>query len=305
MASTFESPQASSHSGRPPARGLLIAGNWKMYKGLDEAVQLTREIAAGLPPGDQPGVAIFPPAIWLSQVANAAREARKAILVGAQNIHFEREGAFTGEISAEMVLSAGGRAVLVGHSERRHVFGERDGWIGKKVARALDAGLSPILCVGEKLEERESGRTNSVVSGQMEAGIAEVSDPALLARITIAYEPVWAIGTGKTATPAQGQEVHRFLREVLRTAFASRWAPAAGAPGAEATANPAEEVRILYGGSVKPENAAEILAKPDIDGLLVGGASLKADSFLAICRAGVDSGARPGSHPGSAEARPG
>jgi triosephosphate isomerase len=197
--------------------------------------------------------------------------------VGAQNMHHEKEGAFTGEISAEMVLAAGGKAVILGHSERRHLFGETDEVVGKKVASAVAAGLMPILCVGEKLEEREAGQTMAVVARQLAAGISGLKSAAELARVVVAYEPVWAIGTGKTATPAQGQEVHASLRAELAKAFAAR----GGEHGA------AETISILYGGSVKPENAGQILAEPDIDGLLVGGASLKADSFLQICRAGA------------------
>ena len=258
-------------------RSVLIAGNWKMYKTLAEALELAQELAAGLPAGPEPQVAIFPPSIALAAVAEKLRGASKKITVGAQNMHFEKEGAFTGEVSAEMVLAAGGSAVLVGHSERRHVFGETDEMVGKKVARALAAGLTPVLCVGEKLDEREAGKTALVVSRQLSAGIQGVTDAAQLSRVVIAYEPVWAIGTGKTATPAQGQEVHKHLRSELRTAFASR----------HGSVEKAEETLILYGGSVKADNASELLREPDIDGLLVGGASLKADSFLKICRAGA------------------
>jgi triosephosphate isomerase len=258
-----------------PRRGILIAGNWKMYKTLSEAVALADEIVRGLPDSTEPQVALFPSAIALAAVAERIRGARKPVLVGAQNMHFEKEGAFTGEISGEMVISAGGKAVLLGHSERRHVFGESDELIGKKVTQALSLGLTPVLCVGEKLEERESGLTSTVVKRQLSAGLQGVKDPAQIARVVVAYEPVWAIGTGKTATPAQGQEVHNLLRAELAAALALRH----GSRGV------AEQSLILYGGSVKPENAAELLSEPDIDGLLVGGASLKAESFLKICKA--------------------
>lgn len=262
----------------PPARrGVLIAGNWKMYRTPAEARALAQEIARGLPASDEPQVALFPPAVALTTVVEALRGSPKHITVGVQNIHFEKEGAFTGEVSADMAFAAGARAALIGHSERRHVFLESDEWIGKKVARALATGLAPYLCVGEKLEEREAGRTKEVVGRQIAAGISGVSDPASLARVIVAYEPVWAIGTGRTATPAQGEEVHRFIRDEIGSAFA-----VLGAPKVRA-----EETMILYGGSVKPENAAVILAEPDIDGLLVGGASLKADSFIRIVRAGA------------------
>lgn len=261
----------------PQRRSVLIAGNWKMYKTLSEALALAQELANGLPESSEPRVAIFPPATVLGAVAERLRGSKKKIAVGAQNMHFEKEGAFTGEIAAEMILAAGGEAVLVGHSERRHVFGETDKDAGLKVARALQAGLQPILCVGEKLQEREAGEAMAVVSRQLDAGLQGVASAAELARVIIAYEPVWAIGTGKTASPAQGQELHRHIRSTLRAAFQARQAPP----------ERAEEVLILYGGSVKPDNAQELLAEQDIDGLLVGGASLKADSFLKIIRAGM------------------
>lgn len=220
-------------------------------------------------------MALFPPAISLSAVQEVVKKSPRHILVGAQNIHFAKEGAFTGEVSADMVRSAGGEAVLLGHSERRHVFSESDDMIGKKVAIALETGLIPILCVGEKLEEREAGETFQVVARQLLAGLRGITSSAQLARVVIAYEPVWAIGTGKTATPAEGQGVHEFIRSEAGKAFALR----------HDSNDRAEETLILYGGSVKAENAADLISQPDIDGLLVGGASLKADSFLEICRA--------------------
>jgi len=246
-----------------------------MYKNLSEARALAEELAMGLPAGKEPKVAVFPSYISLAAVSEVLRGASRQVIVGAQNIHFEKEGPYTGEVSADMVRSAGGEAVLLGHSERRHIFAETDDVVGKKVARALDAGLIPVLCVGEKLEEREAGETCSVVARQLEAGLQGVSTSAELARVVIAYEPVWAIGTGKTATPAQGQEVHKFIRAELGKAFASR----------HESKDRAEETLVLYGGSVKPENSADLLSQADIDGLLVGGASLKADSFLKICKA--------------------
>jgi triosephosphate isomerase len=246
-----------------------------MYKNLSEARSLAEELARGLPPSQEPRVAVFPSFVALAAVSEVLRKAAREVIVGAQNIHFEKEGAFTGEVSADMVRSAGAEAVLLGHSERRHIFLESDEVVGKKVARAVDAGLVPILCVGEKLEEREAGETFSVVTRQLNAGLLSLSTPEELARVVIAYEPVWAIGTGKTATPAQGQEVHKFIRGELGKAFASR----------RGTKERAEETLVLYGGSVKPENSPDLLAEPDIDGLLVGGASLKADSFLKICKA--------------------
>jgi triosephosphate isomerase len=248
-----------------------------MYKTPAEARALAEEIARGLPASSEPQVALFPPALALTAVVEALRGSPKRIIVGVQNIHFEKEGAFTGEVSADMALAAGAEAALIGHSERRHVFLESDDWIGKKVARALATGLTPYLCVGEKLEEREASRTKEVVRRQLAAGISSVTDPTSLARVIVAYEPVWAIGTGRTATPEQGEEVHRFIREEIASAFATLGAPKIRA----------EETMILYGGSVKPENAGAILAEADIDGLLVGGASLQADSFIRIVRAGA------------------
>ena len=248
-----------------------------MYKTPPEARALAEEISRSLPAAAEPEVALFPPAVALTAVVDALRGSPKRIAVGVQNIHFEKEGAFTGEISADMALAAGAGAALIGHSERRHVFGESDEWIGRKVARALATGLVPYLCVGEKLEEREAGRTKEVVGRQLAAGISGISEPGSLARVVVAYEPVWAIGTGRTATPQQGEEVHRFIRDEIASAFAALGAPKARAEG----------TMILYGGSVKPENAAAILAEADIDGLLVGGASLQADSFIRIVRAGA------------------
>jgi triosephosphate isomerase len=247
-----------------------------MHKTLDESRALALEIAKGLPPGEEPGVALFPAAMAIEAVASVLRGvSHRKILVGAQNIHHEKEGAFTGEISAAMALSAGAGAVLVGHSERRHVFLEKEEWMGKKVARALQTGLVPILCIGEKIEERDAGRTFEVLERQLSSGLEPVADGTALARVVIAYEPVWAIGTGKTATPAEGEEAHRFIRRKLGEIFARKGD----------AARRAGETLILYGGSVKAQNAADLLLEEDIDGLLVGGASLDAASFLGICRA--------------------
>ena len=270
-----------------------------MNETLDGARRLVEELVLGLGgdgiaaggahsggahSGNGIGVALFPPAVFLAEVASLVRRlftdklkrsgSVQEIFVGAQNIYFESQGAFTGEISASMVRSAGGEAVILGHSERRHIFGERDDDVGRKVERALEEGLRPILCVGEKIEERESGRTTEVVSRQLERGIRPVQDAAGLSRVILAYEPVWAIGTGRTATPDQAQEVHAVLRGELARAFESRGA----------TAETAQESLILYGGSVKPENASGLLGQDDIDGALVGGASLRAPDFLGICR---------------------
>jgi triosephosphate isomerase len=254
------------------SRGTLVAGNWKMFKNLAEARQLATDILAGLPRQEstRPTVGFFPNAVALAAVAEAANGRESQVLVGAQNLYHEPEGAFTGEISADMILSAGARGVVLGHSERRHIFGETSEQVGRKVARALEAGLIPVLCVGETLEEREDGRTENVVEEQLLGGLADLS-PEAASRVVIAYEPVWAIGTGKTATPEQGQAVQQFLRTRLGDHLGS--------------AELADGIQILYGGSVKPANAKDLIAQPDIDGFLVGGASLDADSFLKICAA--------------------
>jgi triosephosphate isomerase len=188
------------------------------------------------------------------------------IIIAAQNMHFEPKGAFTGEVSAAMLLELGCSAVILGHSERRHVFGETDEMINKKITAAVGGGLMPVFCVGEKIEQRQAGETEKVIESQIKTGLKGI--PASdLAELVIAYEPVWAIGTGLTATPAQAQEAHLFIRGLLRKLFSAGFA---------------DETRILYGGSVKPSNIAELMAQPDLDGVLVGGASLEPDSFAAI-----------------------
>jgi triosephosphate isomerase len=246
-----------------------IAGNWKMNKTIDEAVAFAkafRPLAADVE-GVEIGLAApFP---QLAPLAEALKGSNVGI--GAQDVYWEASGAFTGEISPGMLLDAGCAFTLVGHSERRQFFGETNETVNRKCRAALAAGLSVIVCVGELLEEREAGRTNEVVKDHVANGLAGFSE-AEMAKVTIAYEPVWAIGTGKTATPDQAQEVHAFIRGLLAEMF--------GKQAAEAT-------RIQYGGSVKPANAAELLGQPDIDGALVGGASLEAESFIEIVRAGA------------------
>jgi triosephosphate isomerase len=241
----------------------IVAGNWKMYKTVDAGVALGRDIAAGLRPGD-PEVIVFPPATALHAVAHAVKST--ALKVGGQNMHFAREGAFTGEISSLMLKDAGCTHVLLGHSERRHVFGEDDELIAKKTRAAADAGLIPIVCVGETLPEREGGRTLEVVERQLERALRPLGADEV-GRLAVAYEPVWAIGTGQVATPEQAQEVHAFIRKRIGVSHGD---PVGGA------------VRILYGGSVKPDNIAGLMALPDVDGVLVGGASLDAAPFLKI-----------------------
>jgi triosephosphate isomerase len=246
-------------------RRQLIAGNWKMYKTISAGVALAREIAEGTKP-DGPEVIVFPPATALAAVAQAVKGT--PVRVGGQNMHFAKEGAFTGEVSALMLKDAGASHVLLGHSERRHVFGEDDELIAKKTRAALDGGLVPVVCVGETLPEREGRRTLEVVERQVERALRQLSADEV-GRLAVAYEPVWAIGTGQVATPEQAQEVHAFIR---RHIGGSHGDPVGGA------------VRILYGGSVKPDNIAGLLALADVDGVLVGGASLEAASFLKIAR---------------------
>ncbi|MCU0724896.1 MAG: triose-phosphate isomerase [Planctomycetes bacterium] len=246
----------------------FLAGNWKMHGTREEAARLARELRGIIGGETERDVAVFPPFTALAAVREALEGS--PIGLGAQNCHPEVKGAFTGEISAPMLRDAGCAYVLVGHSERRQLFGETDDTVARKLRAALAADLRPVLCVGETLEERKGGRTEETVRRQIEAALASLS-PADLERITIAYEPVWAIGTGLTATPAQAQEVHGFLRVRLRALF----------PTAVA-----DRTRIQYGGSVKPDNIDGLMLEPDVDGALVGGASLSATSFGAIVRYG-------------------
>jgi triosephosphate isomerase len=249
------------------ARRKFVCGNWKMHKTSAEAVALVRELAEGLgaASGGKVQVAVAPPFTALGSVAAVLRGT--GLELAAQNVYWEPQGAFTGEVSAPMLAEIGCRHVIVGHSERRQLFGETDETVRKKVGAVLSANLLPIVCVGETLAEREAGQTIAVVDRQVRAGLAGIPSAALAA-ITVAYEPVWAIGTGKTATSAQAQEVHAAIRKILR----------------ELAGATADAIRIQYGGSVKPENAAELMSQPDVDGALVGGASLKAKDFLAIVK---------------------
>ncbi|HVO09293.1 MAG TPA: triose-phosphate isomerase [Vicinamibacteria bacterium] len=244
-------------------RRKLIAGNWKMYKTTAEAVALVEEIEKGTA-GAPSDVLVAPPYTALVAVVAAAKGS--AVAVAAQNMHFEKEGAFTGEVSAPMLVDLGINHVILGHSERRQHFAETDEGVAKKTRVALDHDLVPISCVGETLAEREAGRTMEVVGRQLDAILGAVSANDAR-RVVIAYEPVWAIGTGKVATPEQAQEVHAFVRSRI-TAKHGRGV--------------ADVLRVLYGGSVKPDNVKGLMALPDVDGALVGGASLKADSFLKL-----------------------
>lgn len=249
----------------------FVAGNWKMNTDSHTSVKLAKAItsaSSGIT-GDSVHVAVCPPFVYLQSVIEALGASR--IAVGAQDIYHEPKGAFTGEISASMLKDIGCNYALCGHSERRHVIGETDEIINKKIGATIMGGLLPIFCVGELLEQREASKTEEVVTRQIKKGLAGLSADKVSA-ITIAYEPVWAIGTGLTATPQQAQEVHGLIRKLLGEIY---------------DAELAEQIRIQYGGSVKPDNAAELMSQPDIDGLLVGGASLKADDFVAIIQASV------------------
>ena len=234
---------------------MLIAGNWKMFKGAEETAAFCRALRDQLEWVDGVDVAVCPPYTSLSAAVQAL--AGTDIAVAAQNVHWAPEGAYTGEISAAMLFELGVYGTIVGHSERRQYFGETDEGVARRAKAALDAGLWVIACVGESDEERHAGQTELVLKLQVEA-IAQATGAH--DQLVIAYEPVWAIGTGHTATPEQAQEVHAFIRGLI-------------------------DVPILYGGSVKPENAAELLSQADVDGALVGGASLEVDSFVTICKA--------------------
>ncbi|WP_303903866.1 triose-phosphate isomerase [Thiohalomonas denitrificans] len=247
-------------------RRALIAGNWKMNGSRELNRNLLDGIKTGIGEVTGSDVAVCPPFVYIPEVAEQL--AGTLVKWGAQNISHESAGAFTGEIAAAMVKEFGCTYVIIGHSERRTLYGETDEDVAKKFVAARAAGLAPIVCVGETLEEREQNITEDVVGHQLDAVIA-AEGVAALADAVIAYEPVWAIGTGKTATPEQAQAVHAFIRQRV----------------AAQDAKIAEGLQILYGGSMKPENAAELMAKPDIDGGLIGGASLKADQFLAIAKA--------------------
>jgi triosephosphate isomerase (TIM) len=246
-------------------RKYYIAGNWKMFKTVPEAVALAKALVKELA-GCGERVMIAPPFTAISAVAEVIKGS--SLILGAQNMGQDEQGAHTGEVSALMLKDLGVKAVILGHSERRHTYLENDGLVNKKLLLAIKHGLEPILCVGETLEERESGRLEAVVGTQVREGLKGVAADDLT-KVTIAYEPVWAIGTGKTATPDDADAVHAYIRSVVSALY-----------GAQA----AKAIVIQYGGSVKPENAAELMAKPNIDGALVGGASLKTETFVPIVK---------------------
>jgi triosephosphate isomerase len=248
-------------------RRKFIAGNWKMNTARAEAVALASSVTTGVGSTTAVDVALCPPSIYLEAVGLAIKGS--PVGLGAQNCYHEAKGAFTGEISPPMLRDIGCRYVILGHSERRLIFKESNHDVNRKVHAALAAGMTPIVCVGELLEQRQAGQTDSVVREQIEGSLAGLTAEQVV-KLVIAYEPVWAIGTGVVATPEQAQDVHADLRSLLETRYNSEVA---------------STVRIQYGGSVNSENAASLLARPDIDGALVGGASLKAESFLAIVMA--------------------
>jgi triosephosphate isomerase len=245
-------------------RKKFIAGNWKMNTTAAQGVELATALAKAVGSSSDVEVAVCPPAVYLSAIGAAIKGS--AIGLGAQNCHHEAKGAFTGEVAPAMLLDVGCKYVILGHSERRQLFHETSADVNKKTIAALAAGLTPIVCVGESLAERQANKTSEVVRGQVEGSLAGLTGEQVL-KLVIAYEPIWAIGTGVVATPEQAEEVHADLRSLLTSRY---------------TAAVAEAVRIQYGGSVTADNAATLLSQPNIDGALVGGASLKADGFLAI-----------------------
>lgn len=246
------------------ARKIFIAGNWKMNTTLDDAVDLAKGVVATVCSDTDVDIAICPPYVNLSAVYEVIKDS--TIKLGAQDVHWEKPGAYTGKICCGMLKSTGVTYVIVGHSEQRTYFHETDETVNKKVRAVLDSGLLPIICIGETLDERKSGKMETVVETQARAAFADISREDAL-KCTIAYEPVWAIGTGETATPQQADEAHKFVRTILADIY---------------DVDAAQSIRIQYGGSMKPGNAKELLALPDVDGGLIGGASLKVDSFAGI-----------------------
>jgi triosephosphate isomerase len=249
----------------------VIAGNWKLHHGPDDTRAFLESFSPSFPHGKIPQILLFPPYLSVCAAVELKDKGPK-VEVGVQNIYWEPSGAFTGEISAPLARAAGATHTLVGHSERRHVFGETDADVSRKVVSAMDAGLVPVICVGETLDERRAGRVAEVILGQLEAVLPTIEERPE-AQVLLAYEPVWAIGTGETATPADASQAHGVLRGRLTEVLGQ---------------DRAREIPILYGGSVKPGNARELLAAPDVDGVLVGGASLDPGSFSGIAEAVMD-----------------
>ena len=247
-------------------RRILIAGNWKMNKTATEAAALVTEIKRDVFDIDNVDILVCPPFTALAVVGDVVRDSN--VSLGAQNMYFEDKGAYTGEISTAMLKDCGCTHVIIGHSERRTIFNESDETINKKVKKALEADLIPVLCIGEKLEEREANKTFEVITNQLECDLADI-DSDNIKKIIIAYEPVWAIGTGKTATSEQAQEAHAFIRNLIKEKYDSVVA---------------DGIIILYGGSMKPANVEELVSQPDVDGGLIGGASLEAASFVELVK---------------------
>jgi triosephosphate isomerase len=248
-------------------RRKIIAGNWKMNNDLAATQNLISNLLKSLTGNEKCDIIVCPPFISLSEAGTQLKNS--VVKLGAQNMYFENDGAFTGEVSAQMLKSAGCEFVILGHSERRAIFNESDSLINKKIKKAISSGLKPIFCVGETLEQREKGITKDIIKTQITEGLKDISAGEVKSLI-VAYEPVWAIGTGRNATPEQAQEVHEFIRSLIKEKYSE------GIAG---------NLIIQYGGSVKPDNAKDLLSRKDIDGALVGGASLKADSFLGIIKA--------------------
>jgi triosephosphate isomerase (TIM) len=246
----------------------IIAGNWKMHKTLEEAKSFVKEVKSFVPSPEKVDSVVCAPALFLGQLVEEADGTH--LKIGAQNMHFEESGAFTGEISPVSLKDIGVQYVIIGHSERREMFNETDESINKKVLAAFKHGLTPIVCVGETLEERESGKTNELVGDQVKKALQGL-DEAQVKQVVIAYEPIWAIGTGKSSSAEDANEVCAHIRKVIADAYSNE---------------AANEVRIQYGGSVKPANIKDFMAQPDIDGALVGGASLEVQSFLQLLEAG-------------------
>ena len=247
-------------------RKTVIAGNWKMFKTQSEASEFVKALQGEVEGYQEVDVVVCPTYTSLSAVKKLLQDS--VIQMGAQDVYWEEEGAYTGQISTEMLLDCGCRYVILGHSERRQYFGETDESVNKKLRKVLETALIPILCVGETLEERESGRVSEVVLGQLNRAMDGLTEDDV-SRIIIAYEPVWAIGTGRTATPEVAEEVHSMIRQRLGDSFSEKLS---------------SETRILYGGSVKPDNVVELMAQPDLDGALVGGASLNAQTFAKLVK---------------------
>lgn len=249
----------------------FVGGNWKMHTNRAESAELARGVVDGLRDVTNVDVAVFPPYPFLLAVRAILRERSSSLRLGAQDVYHKPDGAYTGEVSTEMLKDCGVEVVLCGHSERRHVLGESDAVVNLKLRAVVDAGMEAVLCVGETLDERIAGHTDPVIQRQVRAGLADVTGDHV-SHVTIAYEPVWAIGTGKTATPDDAQAVHANIRRLISGMYGQ---------------DTAERIRIMYGGSVKPSNAAELFQAPDVDGGLIGGSSLKVGEFVPIVRAAV------------------